>query len=142
MKKKNNFEISFLDVKIIRKRTKFETTIFRKKTHTGQLLHWHSCQAKKYKVDLIRTLTFRALSICSSTTLLKEEYKIIESLLIRNGYPLNLIKRKMKNTTDQFNITKTQTPPKKTFFIPITYHGYETILMTNKIQSMIDEFIQ
>jgi len=37
--KENNFEISFLDVKIIRGRTKFDTTIFRKKTHTGQLLH-------------------------------------------------------------------------------------------------------
>jgi hypothetical protein len=33
-KKENNFKISFLDVKIIRERTKFQTTIFRKKTHT------------------------------------------------------------------------------------------------------------
>ena len=41
--KKNNFQISFLDVKIIRERKKFDTTIFRKATHTGQLLHWHSC---------------------------------------------------------------------------------------------------
>jgi hypothetical protein len=51
--KENNFEISFLDVKIIRGRTKFDTTIFRKKTHTGQLLHWYSCQEKKYKISLI-----------------------------------------------------------------------------------------
>jgi hypothetical protein len=137
--KENNFEISFLDVKIIRERTKFETTIFRKKSHTGQLLHWQSCQAKKYKVGLIRTLTFRALSICSSKILLNEECKIIESLLTRNGYPLNLVKRKMKNTIDQFNKTKLPNLPKKIFFVPITYHGHETILMANKIKNMIEK---
>jgi hypothetical protein len=136
--KENNFEISFLDVKIIRERTKYQTTIFRKKTHTGQLLHWHSCQANKYKVGLIRTLTFRALSICSSKMLLNEQCKIIESMLTTNGYPLNLVKRKMKNTIDQFNATKSPNPPKKAFFVPITYHGYETILMANKIKSMIE----
>jgi hypothetical protein len=136
--KENNFEISFLDVKIIRERTKYQTTVFRKKTHTGQLLHWHSCQAKKYKIGLIRTLTFRALSICSSITLLNEECKTIESMLTTNGYPLNLVKRKIKNTIDRFNSTKTPNPPKKIFFVPITYHGYETILMTNKIKSMIE----
>jgi len=65
-----NFELPFLDVKVIKQRTKFETTIHRKKTHTGQLLHWQSCQAKKYKISLIKTLTHRALKICSSKQLL------------------------------------------------------------------------
>jgi hypothetical protein len=106
---------SSIDVKVIRGRTKFDTTIFRKKIHTGQLLHWYSCQAKKYKISLIRTLTFRALSICSSKTLLKEECQTIESLLTRNGYPLNLVKKKIKDTIDQFNMTKIQSSPKKTF---------------------------
>lgn len=36
--KEINCEFSFLDVRIIRERTKFSTTVFRKKTNTG-----HSC---------------------------------------------------------------------------------------------------
>ena len=136
--KEDKFEISFLNVKVIRERTKFQTTIFRKKTNTGQLLHWHSCQANKYKTGLIRTLTFRALSICSSKALLNDECKIIESMLPKNGYPLNLVKRKMKNTIDQFNVIKLLPLPKKNCLIPITYHGYETILMTNKIKDLIE----
>ena len=33
--KEDDFELSFLDVEIIRERAKFQTTIFRKKTNTG-----------------------------------------------------------------------------------------------------------
>ncbi len=92
----------------------------------------------KYRKKISKHKTFRALSICSSITLLKEECQIIESLLTRNGYPLNLVRRKIKNNIDQFKTTKTQNSSKKTFFVPITYHGHETILMTNKIKSMIE----
>jgi hypothetical protein len=87
---------------------------------------------------LIRTRTFRALSICSSKTLLEEERQTIESLLTRNGYPLNLVRIKIKTTIDQFKMTKIQNSPEKTFFIPITYHEHETILITNKIKNMIE----
>ena len=44
----------------------------------------------------------------------------------------------MKNTIDQFGATKSQKTPKKNFFVPITYYGYETLLMSNKIKSMIE----
>ena len=92
-------------------------------------------------MGLIRTLTHRAMSICSSKTLLNEECKTIEALLTRNGYPINLVKRKIKNTIEQFNKKKptTTTALKKAFFVPITYHGHETILMTNKIKRMIEK---
>ena len=87
-------QFSFLDVKVTRQRTKFETTIHRTKTHTGQLLNWSSCQAKKYNIALIKKLTFRALNICSSKILLTEECNAIEKALVKNGYPVNLVKKK------------------------------------------------
>jgi hypothetical protein len=134
-------ELAFLDVKVIKQRRKFETTIYKKKTHTGQLLHWQSCPAKKYKIGLIKTLTFRALNICSSKQLLDEQCKVIEETLCYNGYPVNLVKRKMKNTIEQFhNNTSTnndRTTIKERLFIPLTYDGDETIIMTNKIKNMI-----
>ena len=46
----NNFELSFLDVTDMRNRSSYETTVYKKKTHTGQLLHWQSCQARRYKI--------------------------------------------------------------------------------------------
>jgi predicted GIY-YIG superfamily endonuclease len=135
------YELPFLDVKVIKQRTKFETTVYKKKTHTGQLLHWTSCQAKKYKISLIRTLTFRALNICSSKQLLEEQCNLIEKTMIQNGYPVNLVKRKIKNTIDQHQKTTTSIEnklKKKTLFIPITYYGNETFIMSNKIKNMIE----
>lgn len=60
-------------------------------------------------------------------------------MLKQNGHPLNLVKRKMKNTIDQFNVTKSPKTQKKNVFVPITCHGYEVILITNKIKSMIEK---
>ena len=136
----NNYELPFLDVKVIKQRSKFETTIYKKKTHTGQLLHWQSCQAKKYKIGLISTLTIRALRICSSKRLFEEQCSLIEDTMIKNGYPVNLVRRKIKNTTDQYQKRneRPQAVPKKRIFIPLTYYGNETIIMSNKIKTKIE----
>ena len=42
-----NYELPFLHVKVLKRRTKYETTVYTKETNTGQVLHWQSCQAKK-----------------------------------------------------------------------------------------------
>ena len=56
-----NYEFSFLNVELIERRSKYEATIYKKETNTGQLLHWQSHQARKYKIDLIKTLKYWAL---------------------------------------------------------------------------------
>ena len=137
-----NFELPFLDVKVLKQRTKFETTVYEKETHTGQLLHWQSCEAKKDKINLIKTLTYRALNICSSKQLFDKERKLIETTMIKNGYPVNFVRRKINNIIDQqreANHTG-QNKSKKKLFIPITYHGNETIILSTKIKNMIESF--
>ncbi|CAF1119945.1 unnamed protein product, partial [Didymodactylos carnosus] len=134
-----NYELPFLDVKIIRQRTRYETTIYKKPTHTGLYLHWMSCQARKYKIGLIKTLTIRAIRICSSTKLLKEECEHIEQCLIRNGYPKNLIKRKIKYTIEQ---KQQQVPTKirsKLFYTSLTYFGNETKVMADKLKKKLEK---
>ncbi|CAF3044667.1 unnamed protein product [Rotaria sp. Silwood2] len=54
-----------LHVQIIRERTIFLTTIFKKKTHSGQFLHWHSCQAKKDQLDRWREYFSELLNVNS-----------------------------------------------------------------------------
>jgi hypothetical protein len=134
------FELPFLDVKVMKQRTKFETTVYKKETHTGQLLHWQSCQAKKYKISLIKTLTYRALNICSSKQLLDQQCELIKTTMVKNGYPMNLVKRKIKNTIDQYQKTNqsNKIKLKDKLFIPITYHGIESIIMSTKIKNKIE----
>ena len=60
-----------MDVCIKRDHNTFSTTIHHKKTFTGLYTKWDSFTPRKYKVNLIRTLTYRCLRICSKSTLLQ-----------------------------------------------------------------------
>ena len=83
-----NQEIPFLDVLIKRHlNNSFSTSIYRKKTFTGLYTQWDSFTPRKYKINLIRTLTYRCLRICSSPCLLQSALDDIKRHLSRNGYP-------------------------------------------------------
>lgn len=60
--------------------------------------------------------------------------------MTRNGYPMNLVKRKISNTIDQHQraATRTTQTKKKKLFISLTYYGEETLIMSSKIKNMID----
>ena len=69
----------------------FSTSIYRKKTFTGLYTKWDSFTPRKYKVNLIRTLTFRCFRICSSPPLLRSCLDELRKLLLQNGYPAGVI---------------------------------------------------
>ena len=60
------------------------------------------------KISLIKTLTYRELIICSSKQLLDQEFELILKTITLNGYPFNLVQRKIKNTIDQYQKTTNQ----------------------------------
>ena len=70
MELEENGEIPFLDVCMKRDHNTFSTTVHHKKTFIGLSTKWDSFTPRKYKVNLIRTLTYRCLRICSKSTLL------------------------------------------------------------------------
>jgi len=63
---KENSTIPFPDILIKYLSHTLSTSIYRKKTFTGLYTKWDSFTPRKYKVKLIRTLTFRWFCICSS----------------------------------------------------------------------------
>ena len=67
----NNQEIPFLDVSIKRHdNNSFSASMHRKKTFTGLYTRWDSFTSRtEYKINLIRTPTYRCLRICSLTSL-------------------------------------------------------------------------
>ena len=69
MELEENQEIPFLDVRIKRNLNNFTTTVHRKTTFTGLYTKWDSFTPRKYKINLICTLTYRCLRICSSSSL-------------------------------------------------------------------------
>ena len=88
MELEENREILFLDVCIKRDHSTFSTTVHHKKTFTGLYTNckWDSFTPRKYKINLIRTLTYRCLRICSKSTLLQSTLCDLKNSLLQNGY--------------------------------------------------------
>ena len=56
--------------------------------HEMGLLH---TKESKYKVKLIRTLTFRCFRISSSSSLVRSSLDELRKLLLQNGYPTGIV---------------------------------------------------
>ena len=110
-----NREIPFLDVCIKRDRNTFSPTIHHKKTFTGLYTKWDSFTPRKYKVNLIRTLTYRCLRICSKFTLLESTLSDLKNSLLHNGYPRGVINY---NVNDVFHKHKDK-PSQPTLTVPV-----------------------
>ena len=87
-----NNAIPFLDILVTRiQNNAFMTSIYRKKTFTGLYTKWDSFTPRKYKINLIRSLTYRYYRLCSSGSLLQSALNDLRKLLLQNGYPQGII---------------------------------------------------
>ena len=88
---KENHEIPFLDVRIKRNLNTFTTTVHSKTAFTGLYTKWDSFSPRKYKINLICTLTYHCLHICSSSSSLQLALFDLKKTLLRNGYPRGVL---------------------------------------------------
>ena len=109
--KENKDELAFLDVLVKRHKNQFLTTVYRKKTFTGNYLNFHSFCSMKRKTNLIRTLCHRAHKICSRE-LFDEEIKQIKLILNKNGYPQELVNKIINLHLNSLNKIKPAGPEK------------------------------
>ena len=138
----NNQQIPFLDVSVKRLDNSFLTSIYRKKTFTGLYTKWDSFTPRKYKINFIRTLTYRCLRICSSSSLLQSALNDIKDLLSRNGYPRGVVT--YMNDVVNRNRNKPEDPittePKRDVFIVLPYMGLQSKFITKQLKSCIYKF--
>ena len=99
MEEENNGELPFLDVLIKHSSTELLTTVYRKPTFTGLYTRWDPFCDTRNKINLIRSLTFRAKNICSPS-LLSAEIAKLENILCSNCYPLKVLKRVMTSVLE------------------------------------------
>ena len=87
-------KLPFLDVLVQRTADgTLETSVFRKSTHTDQILNYRSNHPAIHKQACIRTLFGRIKTHCSTTELRRQEEKHLFKVFTRNGYPRNFIRR-------------------------------------------------
>ncbi|XP_044757744.1 uncharacterized protein LOC123315905 [Coccinella septempunctata] len=117
-KEKNN-SINFLDITIIRNNNKLETKLYRKPTNTDWILDYNSAHSERQKRAIITNYIDRAIKVASPRyrpTILEETI----TLLTKNNYPINKIKRILKHRTHKlYNTLDTTTKKEPTTYIPI-----------------------
>ena len=135
-------KIPFLDILLKRcPDNTLSTSVYRKKTFTGLYTKWDSFTPRKYKINLIRTLTYRCFRICSSPSLLQAAIKDLRKLLLQNGYPQGVI---TFNINDVLNKSKNNpnnsvqaTVPKKDILIVLPYLGFHSNQVTKRLKSCV-----
>ena len=86
-------KLPIFDILIIRTEQGFETTVYRKPSHSNRYIHYTSAQAWKEKVACIKTLKKRAIEYCSNNQLLADEFSLLIDIFEQNGYPRSLTYR-------------------------------------------------
>ena len=85
-----NNSISFLDIKIVRDKNKFTTSVYRKPTFTGVFSNFESFIPNTYKYTLIFTLLHRAFKLCSNFEQFHQKIENLKNIFTNNGYPANV----------------------------------------------------
>ena len=138
-----NNTISFLDIPIKRNNYAFSTSIFRKKTFTGLYTKWDSLTPRKYKINLIRTLTFRCFRICSSPSLLSSSLDELRKLLLQNRYPSGVLNYNINDVLNRQQNRPKQpitTVPKKEVLLILPYLGLQSRILTKQVRACINKF--
>ena len=97
----HNNAIPFLDILVTRNQNNaFTTSIYRKKTFTGLYTKWDSFTPRKYKINLIRSLTYRYYRLCSSGSLLKSALNDLRKCLLQKlFYTVSLTRELQRNAS-------------------------------------------
>ena len=102
----------------------------------GVTLRWTSIPS-----NVIRTLTYHCLRICSSPCLLQSALDDLKMHLSRNGYPRGIISYNMDDVVNFFKHRNKPgvitTVPKKQIFIVLSNLGIQSKIVTQQLKSCI-----
>ena len=110
---------------------------------TGLYTKWDSFTPRKYKINLIRTLTFRCFRICSSPSLLRSSLSELRKLLSQNGYPAGIVNYNINdvlNRQQNRQREQTTTVPKKEILVILPFLGLQSNVITKQLKACINKF--
>ena len=123
--KESNNRISFLDVLVLREDNNILPDVFHKPTFTGECMKWSSFCPRSTKTMLITTLVDRAVKICSPCKL-NTELDRLRKLFRDNGFPDDVIEKKIDNKIKQSNLPIIQ-PKKCPIYFRLPYIGEPSV---------------
>jgi len=103
--------LSFLQVKCSNnKKGSFDTSVYRKPTHTNLYVKWDSAHPMAQKLGIFRTLLHQGREICSTHMAYQQEKNHLTDTFLELGYPNDLLQRAINKFETQRLAEK---PPKE-----------------------------
>ncbi|CAH8463998.1 unnamed protein product [Heterobilharzia americana] len=116
IKRKSKYQLPFLDVLVSRINAgKLDTQVYRKPTHTDQILNYNSNNPTTHKISCLQTLFRKVRTHCNTTNSRRDEQNYLISILKRNAYPRNFVRRCPSRTS---STTKSSTEISKRIILP------------------------
>ena len=132
---KSNMEIAdqntipLVAMNITKSGNRLETSVYRKSTNTGLLLHYHSHVGKRYKDCLLTTMIHRAYQLSSTPTAFSVECNKLRSAFLNLDYPINLINsaiNKFLRNIDNIDAAKNTRDDSSTIMIPLPFKDQQS----------------
>ena len=93
--------LPFLGIQLRNNNGTIATSVHRKSTNKGLLLHFHSSVDSSYKSSLLKTMILRAYSISSSWNSFHEECLYLHRIFVKLQYPSNLVQRTINSVLEE-----------------------------------------
>ena len=136
-----------LDVRVSRSTSTnvFTTMIYRKQTFTGLMTNWNSFVPFSYKEARMVSMIERALSVCSTYSLLEDKLNQIRHYCHLNGYPRDFVDRPIGIGLTKYLNRNNKEPnlpvagcERQRLFVEVPFIGEQIDLMKKKIQQLTE----
>jgi hypothetical protein len=99
-RRSSNNQLAFLDIVVTRTDDgTINTQVYRKKTHTDQILNFNSNHSTQHKISCIRSLFNRIDTHCNTGQAKQAERKYLYSTFMKNNYPRNFVNKVLGHST-------------------------------------------
>ncbi len=96
--------LAFLQVQsTLNSEGRYDTSIFRKETHTNLYVRWDSAHPESQKIGIFTTLVHQAMKLCSTDDACKQELDHLVATFLELGYPQKLLNNALKCVKDKRN---------------------------------------
>ena len=92
IEKEQDNHLPFLDVLVMKEGNHMTTSIYRKKAHTDQYLHYESYHHLRIKSGIMSYLRTRAVRLCKGENVTKEK-RHLRNMFVANGYPEEMTRK-------------------------------------------------
>ena len=135
VEKENNNSLPFLDTLIKKHDNSIKLSIYRKPTFTPLGINFFSYIPILFKINAVKTLLYRAFTVCNDYFTMHEEFNFIKRYFIDNGFPESLLDSIIKKFLNKvFNQEKRKsTVEKLKVYISLPYFGHQSDKMKEEI---------